>query len=432
MTTVIIVVAILIVINALFVAAEFAIISAPRATLIRMASGGSVKATRLLHIIDDPIARDRFIATAQLGITIASLGLGMYGEHSLAEFFEHRLHGSAIEPWVAASTLASVLAIGLLTYLHVVVGEMVPKSFALQYASRTALVVATPMRFFGRLMYPLVVLLNGMGNGILRMLGIEPQGAGVVHTVEEFQYVVRESMKGGALDETGAVLEELLEFSELTAGEVMVPRVRVTGIELGSTPDQLRELIARATHTRYPVFENDLDHIVGVVHIKDVLRALLRDIPLDRTYVHEPRFVPETAGLDQVLKAIIGARTQMILVMDEHGGTAGILTLDDLIEEIVGEVDESIVRRPPMAVDGIGRLVVAGTVRLEELGEELGLDLDHEEIDTVSGIILSILGRPVRVGDVVEYRGLELQVRKARGRGVEECVVIPKKESQPE
>ncbi|HUO83532.1 MAG TPA: hemolysin family protein, partial [Thermoanaerobaculia bacterium] len=274
-------------------------------------------------------------------------------------------------------------------------------------------------------LYPLVAMLNALGNLTLRMIGIrEPVRTGLsFHSLEELQYIVQESREGGFLrEESGAVLQELLEFADLTAGEVMVPRVRIVGIPLAAPAREVAPILRGSLHTRYPVFTGDLDHIVGVIHVKDVLRLLLSQQGVSETQVHAPPYVPEAAPLDQVLAAMIKARTQMVIVMDEHGGTAGIVTLEDLFEEVIGEIEET-TRKPPVHIDAGGIIHAAGTARLEELGEEIDRDLEHEEIDTISGLVLALLGRPPETGDEVVWNGMVFRVTRVEGRGVGECVV---------
>jgi CBS domain containing-hemolysin-like protein len=219
------------------------------------------------------------------------------------------------------------------------------------------------------------------------------------------------------------VLRELFAFGALTAGEAMVPRVRVDGLPLGAAPDALRARLLEAGHTRYPVYEGDLDHIVGVVHIKDVLRLLRDGRPLTDGDVRPTAFLPESIELDRVLEAMHEARTQLVVVMDEHGGTAGILTIEDLGVEAVGEVEEGADERPDVAREGTGRVLVVGTVRLDEVGEALGHSVEHEEVDTVSGLVLALLERPPRVGDGVTYGGLRFEVTEVAGHGVARCAV---------
>ena len=266
----------LILLNGVFVAAEFAIVGAPRAAIENPGEpAGTGCAKRVLAILEDPKQQDRYIATAQLGITAASLGLGMYGEHVLADGIYRWVLGSGLPGWLVSVGFASVISVAILTYFHIVIGEMVPKSLALQYAETMVLWITPPMLWIRNALFPFVVTLNAVGNRLLKIFGVsrQAQNADQYYTSEELQLVVQESEDRGALRaESGQMLQELFEFGGLTAGEVMVPRVRLAGIPLGTTPEQIRDLLGRTPHTRYPIYERDLDHILGMVHIKDLLR----------------------------------------------------------------------------------------------------------------------------------------------------------------
>jgi CBS domain containing-hemolysin-like protein len=416
----------LIVLNGVFVAAEFAIVGAPRAAIDKKAQDGNRLARAVQRILDNPQEQDRYIATAQLGITVASLGLGMYGEHVLADALFHLFGGHGLPVWLVSHGMASTLAVAILTYFHIVVGEMVPKSLALQRAEQMVLWITPPMLWIKNALFPFVVSLNALGNLVLRMVGVnrQAQNADQYYTPEELQLVVQESEDLGAIRaESGQMLQELFEFGDLTAGEAMVPRVRVVGLPLGTTPAQIRELLGRNPHTRYPVYERDLDHIIGMVHIKDLLGVLLRDEVIRRTHARPLPLVPETAPLDSVLSTMRRERTQMVIVLDEHGGTSGVVTLQDLFEEVVGEIEEGPTGPPQVYRDPDGRLRVPGTMRLDEVGQEFDLDLEHEDVDSVSGLILTLLGRPAVVGDTVRYERLQLEVTRVKGHGVDECAV---------
>lgn len=419
------IIALLIFLNGLFVAAEFAIVGAPRALIDRLASQGNRTARKVHQILHDPRRQDRYIATAQLGITFASLGLGMYGEHMLAHSLAHHLEVLGASRWIAAHAAASVLAITILTYFHIVLGEMVPKSLALQYAGNTALRVTPIMLAIKTALFPLVILLNGIGNGILRIMGVQRQmTAGHYHTSEELRYIVEESAEGGLLsDGAGDVLQELFDFGELDAAEVMVPRVHMLGIPMNADVSQIKDIVRKSRHTRYPVYDGDMDHIVGMLHIKDILRLILNGPVHIEEALQPVPYVPETSELDSVLKVMRREHSQMVVVMDEHGGTAGLITIEDLFEEVVGQVGEEHAELPPIYHDSGGRLRVAGTVRLDEVGEKLDLELEHEEVDTVSGLVLALLERPPLVGDSVEYDGVRFEVVSVEGHGVTECTV---------
>jgi len=423
----ILIITVLILLNGIFVAAEFAIIGAPRATIERRANDGHPVARLVRDILHDPRRQDRYIATAQLGITFASLGLGMYGEHVLAHWLEGWLQGLGTSRWIAAHALASILSIAILTYFHIVIGEMVPKSMALMHAERTVLWITRPMLFVKMLLYPLVIGLNGLGNGILRLMGIKREfSTGNYHTSQELQYIVQESQAGGLLRaEQGQVLRDLFAFGERTAREVMVPRVHVDGVRLGSTPQDLRAILRATRRTRYPVYTDDLDHISGMIHIKDVLRLLRDGKSLEPVDVRPMAFVPETTELDGVLAAMRRAHTQMVVVMDEHGGTSGIISVEDLCVEVVGEFEEGSEEMPEVRRDADGHLSMSGMARLDDVGEALNLVLEHPEVDTVSGLVLALLERPPVVGDAVTYQNLHFEVTAVEGHGVRECHVTP-------
>ncbi|HUF91855.1 MAG TPA: hemolysin family protein [Candidatus Limnocylindria bacterium] len=420
------IVAALILLNGLFVAAEFAIVGAPRATIHHLAQAGHWSARMVHRILADRREVDRFIATAQLGITLASLGLGMYGEHLLAEWLAGRFAGLGAGRWIAAHTLGSVTAIAILTYFHIVVGEMVPKSIALQRADRAVLWIAPVMRIIQLALFPLVVTLNGMGNAVMRVLGLQ-RGASTgesVRTPDELAHIVRESQAGGLLRrESASMVQELLEFADLTAEQVMVPRVRVVGLDLADGPAEVRGVLDGSPHTRYPVIDGDLDHITGMLHVKDLLGGVAAGTTVANLPARPVPFVPETATTEEILAAMRAHRAQMVVVMDEHGGTAGIITLEDLREEVVGELTEDVTSAQEIRPREDGGFVVAGTVRLTDAGAALGAVIEHPEVETVSGLVLARLGRPPKVGDVVEYGEARVQVLRLRGRGVHEAVI---------
>ena len=416
-----IIIGILIVLNGMFVAAEFAIIGAPRAAVEAAAARGDRLAAKLLYVIRSPRQQDRFIATAQLGITLASLGLGMYGEHVLAVWFEHKLEAVAEAwRWLPAHALASVLAVTALTYLHIVFGEMVPKSLALQHAERSARFVVRPMRALQLALFPFIIGLNGLGNLALRFMGIRRQETAETRlTPEELQLIVEESEEVGVIRaDAGGLLRELFEFGDLTAGEAMVPRVRVSGIPVGAAPADVRRIMRETRHTRYPIYDGDLDHIVGMLHVKDLLRRLIADETITARDVRPLPSVPETMALDDVLAAMQRQRTHMAVVLDEHGGTAGVISLEDLFEEVVGDIDEGQPTLPQLVIESEDVLRVRGTVRLDEVGHEWDLELEHEDVDSVSGLVLARLGRTPAVGDVVEWDRLRVEVLEVRGKGV--------------
>ena len=415
------IISLLIVLNGLFVAAEFAIVGAPRPAIERRAAGGDRRARVVARILDDAREQDRFIATAQLGITLASLGLGMYGEHLLAAWLAGLFDGLGTGRWVAAHTLGSVLAITILTYFHIVVGEMVPKSLALQQAEVMVLWIAPVMRVIQHVAFPLVWSLNGIGNGVLRLFGVRRDAHGAEHyqTPDELAYLVHEAQEGGLLrSEPARVVAELLDFGRLTAGAVMVPRVRVASIPLGASAEDLRRVLRGRPFTRYPVTDGTVDRIVGMLHVKDILRCLPTCTALREDQIRPVPFVPETASMDQLMAAMRHANAQMAVVLDEHGGTEGIVTTEDLFEEVVGDVGDDGTGPPEVRRSEDGSVVAAGAARLETVGDALGLELAHPDVETVGGLVLALLGRSPRLGDAITYAGVRIQVNAVAGRGV--------------
>ena len=421
----VLIIAALVLINALFVAAEFAIVGAPRANVDHLAAQGSRLAARVARILAEPQRQGRFIATTQVGISAASLGLGMYGEQVIAGYVEGWLAPLDAMRFVATHALATGIAVGILTYVHIVIGEMVPKGLALQSAMRTAMYVSPIIEALEVALLPLIVVLNAAGNALLAVIGIKRQQneAERYHTSEELQLIIEESHERGLLrGESGRILRDLFEFGNLTAGEVMVPRVRLVGMAAGTDIAEAQEIIRRTPHTRYPIYTGDLDHIEGSVHIKSLLRHIVAGTPVT---LHDARplpHVPTTTPLDEVLATMRHARAHMAVVMDEHGGTAGVVTIGDLFEEVVGDIDEDR-GRPPISKDALGRVVVRGTVRLTSAGNALGVTLEHPDVQSVSGLVLALLDRPAQLGDVVTWGHVRIEVTAVAGRGVAEAAM---------
>jgi CBS domain containing-hemolysin-like protein len=423
---------ILVLVNGFFVAAEFAIIGVRATQLEERAVGGDALSARLLGIVQSTDGQDRFIATAQLGITIASLGLGMYGEPKIAGYLEPylaRLLDVDLHTAVV-STIGYLVSLSLLTYLHIVIGEMVPKTISLASPVRVVRAVASPMALIQAIMLPLVNGLNMIGNGLMRLLRVPPvQGHERLHSSEEIEMIVTQSTEEGLLDlGQEEMIRNILDFSERTVGQVMTPRTKIQAIDAEMPYDQVVALVTESNHSRFPVYRGDLDHIIGILHLKDLVRhELASTSPLTwRALLRQAPTVPENFKIEKLLAAFKQSKIHLAVVLDEFGGLAGIVTLEDLVEEIVGEVrDEFDHELEPMVELAPGVLEMDGSYLVEDLQEKLpphaglGETDTLPDVETVGGLIITWLGRPPVVGDVVVHNeNLRLQVMEVEGLAV--------------
>jgi len=440
------VIAFLILINGLFVAAEFAIVGASRTRVESMAEGGSRAARYVRRVLHNPANQDRYIAIAQLGITLATIGLGMYGEPSIARWIYGPLEEGLGLGTALAHTVGTVLAVSVMTYFHVVIGEMIPKALALQTPERTAVRVSSAMRFAGLAFRPAVWLLNGVAVALLKLLRIPTSGGeGRSYSSEELEHLVEESREGGAIAESQQqLISNIFDFGERRVHQVMTPRTRVVGIPLVSGPEEVERCVRESKHTRLPVYDGDLDHIVGILHVKDFIQWQLRGARdgdnQKRPKRGEPGFdlasllrraprVTESALAEDVLTAFKRLRVHLAVVMDEYGGTAGIVTLEDLIEEVVGEVRDEFDRgeEPELQALEDGTLLANGDVLLEQVNELYGTRLDSGEFDTLAGLIIERLGRPPDQGDVVDVDGASLEAVRVEGLAISRVRVVPER-----
>lgn len=409
---ILLIVVLLVLVNGLFVAAEFAIIGVRPSRVEQLADEGNQRARHILSILNSSSKQDSYIATAQLGITLASLGLGMYGEPQIARFIEPVLEtvaGGEVTP-TFLHTIAFILSLTFVTYLHVVIGEMIPKSLALARAERAVLWLVRPMNVAQSLLSPAVRALNSIGNGLLLALGVPPaQGHQRLHSPEELELLVAESAEGGLLNEDEEeMILNIFNFSDRQVGQVMTPRRKVQAIAHDLPHDELMHLVAESNYSRFPVYEDDLDHVIGILHLKDLVHQRLRtkgsvDI---RLILRPAPAVPEYQPVEKLLAAFKRQRIHMAIVLDEFGGMAGVVTLEDLIEEVVGEVrDEFDVEKEPLTVVEPGVLELAGNYLLDDLSDRvyLGSAEDLPEVETVGGLIVTALGRPPQLGDQLVF-----------------------------
>lgn len=407
-----IVILILVLLNGFFVAAEFAIIGVRPTQLEQMADEGSKIARRVLGVIESRRKQDQYIATAQLGITMASLGLAMYGEPKIAHFIEPylaRLFGD--EPSLATvHTIGSIIALSLLTYLHVVLGEMIPKALALMDPARLVLILARPMQLSLAVLRIPVLVLNAIGNMMLKVFQVPPvEGHQRVLSPEEIELIVAESAEGGLIniDEEEMILN-IFDFGDRVVEQVMTPRTKVQAIPHDITYEELLKFVTESSHSRFPVYEGDLDHIVGILHLKDLVRQAVKpESPFDlRLILRSAPAVPEDYPVGTLLAAFKRQRLHMAIVLDEFGGLAGIVTLEDLVEEIVGEVrDEFDLEKEPYMEIEPGVLEVDGSYLVDDLVEVVYLGSEEElpDVETVGGLVVSWLGRLPQKGDEIVH-----------------------------
>jgi CBS domain containing-hemolysin-like protein len=409
--------------NGFFVAAEFALVSVRRTRVAELVVQGHQGAKWVQKALEDP---DQVIAATQLGITLASLGLGWVGEPAFAHLLEPVIHlfPADIQEDVSHS-IAAGLAFAIITFLHVVVGELAPKSIALQNPENTSLIVARPTIWTEWIFKPAIWALNGTGNFLLKLVGVQPaSGHELVHSVEELKMLVTASTEEGVVEhEESEMLHAVFNFGELLVRQVMIPRTEIMAFEADLTVTESIELATQSTFTKFPVYEDVLDNVIGVVHIKDLLRAHLDPAKQGskvRTIIREALFIPETVHVRSVLQLFRARRQHIAIVMDEFGGTEGLVTLEDLMEEIVGEVSDPFdAVQPEIQLNADGTATIDGLALIEEVNEALEISLDDPNYDTIAGYVLGKLGQIPKVGDQVEIDGIRLKVKSMDGMRIE-------------
>ena len=423
-------VVVLVLANAFFVAAEFALVGARRTRLDEMARAGDGKARLARRAVQ---SLDRFISSTQLGITLASLGLGWIGEPALAHVIEGAFRWlPAVAATVATHTAASIIAFMIITVLHIILGELMPKALALLYPEVVSGWVAAPLMGFSWVMALPIAILNGTANRLLRLLHINPPGEHErLHSPEEIRILVEQSTEGGTMLQGDArLLEGVFEFSEKTAQEVMTPRTQIVALEAERTVEEAADEVAAAGRSRYPVYTESLDEIVGVVHAKDILAALrARPGQPVRSVMRPPLFVPGTREVEDVLADMKRLKTHLAVVLDEYGGTAGLVTMEDLLEEIVGPIYDEYDPQDKAAPAG-GAPQLDGAMPITDFNGEYEASLDDTDYTTIGGYVFGQLGRLPRVGDRVPAGAHLLEVTEMDGRRVKSLRVhIPPAES---
>ena len=402
-------VVLLILLNAFFVAGEYSLVTVRRTRMKELADEGSRTARSVLSITSDP---PHFIAAMQLGVTLTSLGIGALGERVLSDLFDE---------WLA-TILAVLLAFLVITFLHVVVGELVPKGVALSYSERVALGVSAPVRLFFFVFKPLIWVLQRSSEGAQRAIGIDPKAMeGEAHSEAELKMLLEVSTEHGEIElDEREMLYKVFDFAEKEVADVMVPRPDVAGLSVDLDLEEAMAAMLESPYTRYPVYRESLDEIVGIVHVRDLVASLHNGSRGAASSLAElarpPYVVPENKDLGALLAEFRKANQHMAVVVDEYGATAGIVTLEDLLEEIVGDIEDEF-DLPDESVERLDekRIRIAGSFTIDDFNEEFGTALDDEDFHTVGGYVFGHLGRAAEAGDEVRDNGLHFTVLETSG-----------------
>jgi putative hemolysin len=402
--------------NALFVAAEYAIVTARRPRLEQRAANGSKGAAVALRLMDQPV---RYISAVQVGITVFGIMLGALGEPLVSRFLGFLPRG-----------IAFILAFLVLTYLSVVLGELVPKAITLQRGETAAVLLSRPLRLFGAVTYPLVWLLDRSASAVTRLFGVEPAPAGLVrHSEEEIRHIVAEAEDTGVI-EAGEeeMLYKVFDFADKEAHEVMVPRPQVVALSVDLPPQECLASLIDSPYTRYPVYRDSLDDIVGILHVRDLFSALyaqgIENVDVS-SLIRPVSYVPETKDLAALLAEFRRTNQHLAIVVDEYGAFEGIVTLEDLLEEIVGEIEDEY-DLPDESVERVDddRIRIHGTFPIDDFNEQFQQELPQEEhYQTIGGLVFGRLGRAPEEGDEVEENGLRFKVIETDGPRVERLEV---------
>lgn len=411
-------VAFLIGMNGFFVAAEFSCVRIRPTRLETLIQEGSNRAKYAKRLTDE---LDEALSVTQLGITLASLGLGWVGEPFVARLIAPLIHSLGL-PEATGHTIAFALAFTLITACHIILGELTPKSMAIVNTEKILLSIALPMLIFWKVMFPFVWLLNATANFVSKHLGVQTEGEGeIAHNPEEIRLLMEESRKQGLVDDTEVnFVDNVFDFTELSVREIMVPRTDMMCVYIDKPREENLKVMLEEQMTRYPLCLEDKDHIIGFVHVKDILLEMIQGRKFDlKTIARKVLMVPESMDVSVLLKTMQKEKSQLAIVVDEYGGTAGMVTIEDIIEEIVGEIqDEFDEERPQIEKQSELVYSVDARVLLEELDDELGIKIDDENVSTLGGWLYNKIGGEPRVGQFVSYDGCGFFVEKMEGKRI--------------
>jgi CBS domain containing-hemolysin-like protein len=402
--------------NGFFVAAEFSIVTVRKTRIDQMIAEGHRGARAVRRAVSDP---DSYIAATQLGITMASIGLGWIGEPALASMVQPMLTFlplSMVE--TTAHSVAIAVAFAVITALHIVLGELAPKTIALERAEKTALIVVKPTELFMKALWPFIRLLNGMGRAVVNLLGMKSSGHALVHSQEELKMLVTASQEAGVLEEQEEqMLHRVFGFADITVSQVMVPRTELAAIDADAPKEKILDLIRTSGYARLPVYRKDLDNIIGILYVTDLVKMLATgNMEIHpASLAREALTVPETLGADDLLAAIRRRGVREAIVIDEYGGTAGFVTFDSLMERIVGDLGATAEGGGRISVQPDGSANIDGLALVPDINEQFGLSIDEDTYTTIGGYVLGRLGRRARVGDTLDVERRKLKVTAIDG-----------------
>jgi CBS domain containing-hemolysin-like protein len=400
----------LVFLNGFFVAAEFAIVKVRSSRINQLATEGNKRAERAKNLVEN---LDAYLSATQLGITLASLGLGWIGEPAVASAVGPLLEQLHV-PETVVHTISFIIAFSVITFLHIVLGELAPKSMAIQKAETVTMWTAGPLMFFYKIAYPFIWLLNRSAFFFLHFVGIEPTDDHIAaHTEEEIRILMKQSHKSGLIDQTELTLvDNVFEFAERNAREIMIPRTEIVCLFQEATFDENFAIVMEEMHTRYPIAAGDKDNIIGFAHIKDMYSLYMSDKKNDLDSIIRPvERVPESIQISALLKLMQRKKSHMAIVIDEFGGTAGLVTIEDILEEIVGEIQDEFDEERPHIEKGAGKAYsVDGRLLIEEVNDRFGLDVNSEDYDTIGGWVFSQVEFPPEVGQTICSHGFEFKV----------------------
>lgn len=416
-----ILIGLLVLMNGFFVSAEFAMVKVRSSRIEALVEAGNRNAKYASNIIRN---MDAYLSACQLGITLASLGLGWLGEPVIARLLEPVFTAFGLGP-VYVHGISIVIAFVIITILHIVLGELAPKTMAIRKSEAITLWSAVLLTFFYKLMFPFIWALNGMANGLLRLFRMAPASElDDAHSEDEIRILMKESNKSGLIDNTElALVDNIFDFTDTTAREIMIPRTEMICLNANQSMLENMEIASESMRTRYPVYNGDKDHIIGFIHIKDLMRSQLTETI---SVIRPILAVPDTTLISDLLKRMQRSKTQIAVLIDEYGGTSGMVTLEDIMEEIVGEIqDEFDQERPTIEQVNEMEYSIDGLMLIEEVSERFGIEMDRTDYDTIGGWLYSRVDTiPPEVGQSVEYDGYLFIIKETEHKRISRVNVV--------